>query len=507
MNAAPRARLGVGYWVLQLVLVASIVGFASRTWLQMGNTLHENARWESTKVDLAYGILGAVSFVTTRTALHRERLDLGAWHGHHELRLREAHRVDGLELRFRLQREGTFTVRLDEQALRFSRNPGEQSLCLGVSEAGRFRDVEALPLLELDPSWHHLRWWGEAGVMQVELDGRPLGPCGESSDTPRVIALRSTAGKKTHVDDLRVMAEGAEVFSEDFRNRRGGIVVLAVVLGAILLVDALLLFATRRSRATGETRGALVLLASHLVLVLTAGLFFAAEWIYFGRLHPDEPDFKGYPNRIEYRKQVVPRLAETYPPTPAPPGVRRVVFLGSSQTWGSGAVSTDDTWVARLEARWNEGLPEGMRVECINTGIPAYTAKEIRPLWEEDWSRWQPELVVVDLANNDRDPVELGAELDALVAFNRERGIRTVLILEPNTEESRSAKSLAGLHERHAAMRAVGERQGIPVLDLHGAMKPLRAEGFVWWDRVHLTSFGHARMADEVDRHRALLLP
>ena len=45
--------------------------------------------------------------------------------------------------------------------------------------------------------------------------------------------------------------------------------------------------------------------------------------------------------------------------------------------------------------------------------------------------------MVIDLANNDRDPEQLGRELDAMARFNQSRGIRTLIILEPNTIENR----------------------------------------------------------------------
>jgi hypothetical protein len=75
--------------VLGLVLALLAAWVVEKAVLRQGNTLHANGRWESTKVGLERGILGAVSFLTTRPALHRDRLDLGAWHGFHELLLKQ----------------------------------------------------------------------------------------------------------------------------------------------------------------------------------------------------------------------------------------------------------------------------------------------------------------------------------------------------------------------------------------------------------------------------------
>ncbi|MAE95520.1 MAG: hypothetical protein CL910_12745 [Deltaproteobacteria bacterium] len=495
-----------------MLLVGLVVGLATRTTLQLGNTLHAGGRWESAKVGLSHGILGAVSFVTTRTALFRERLDLGAWHGHHELRMKR--RVEPVEvrLRARLVDAGTLSLLLgsDEEgfdAVRLSRSRGLPSACLRVAASGRFLRVRPLPQGEgLDDGWHDLRWRREGATLRAELDGQDLGRCGGPAG-PVQIALRSTSSRKTWVDDLEVAESSGAYLLEDFRNRRSqGRVALAWA-AAVLLIDLLVLAITRRTRQRGEVRAPALLLGVHLLLALLAGLFFAAEWIYFGKLHPDDPDFADYPNRIEYEGQIIPRLASTHPPGPAPTGTRRVVFLGSSQTWGSGAARPEDTWVRRLEEMWTGAAGPGGRVEAINTGIPAFQAHQIRPLWVDEWSAWAPELVVIDLGNNDRDPQQLADELREIIAFNRARGIRTALVLEPNTEEARGEDSLAGLRERHRAMRQVAEETDTLLLDLHAALRARRDEGFLWWDRVHLTSFGHRVMAEEIDRHRDELLP
>ncbi|MCP3983037.1 MAG: SGNH/GDSL hydrolase family protein [bacterium] len=504
MPADSHRPAGTGLLLVNVLLALLATGLLAKTWLQVGNTLHAGGRWESSKVGLSYGILGSVSFLTTRTALFRERLDLGAWHAHHELRWHERIDPESIELRFRLLGEGTFSVLLGDDhagfdAVRFSRSPGLDGGCLRVAPGGRFERHETLPgtsAQALDTGWHVFQW--QRG--QVFLDGRDLGHCDWPVKEGVRLALRSTAGRKTWVDDLRIVGREGLIVEESFANRRGAPRVVSIALLFVLCASGLAWFGSREARAHGEVSGGAVLLLVNLVLVAIAGLWFATEWIYLGRLHPEQPDFAGYENRIEYEGEIVPRLAREHPLVPPGPGIRRVVFLGSSQTWGSGAASAEEPWVARLERRWNEAAQPGTRVECINTGIPAFTGPQILPLWTDTWSAWEPELVVVDLGNNDRDPEALEQAMDELVVFNRERGIRTVFVLEPNTIEARAEQSLAGLVERHGILRRVGGRHGIPVLDLHEALVIRRAEGFLWWDRVHLTSFGHRVMAEELDR-------
>ncbi|MCP5056101.1 MAG: SGNH/GDSL hydrolase family protein [bacterium] len=511
MSADSRSSAGVGLVLLSVLLALLAAGLFAKTWLQVGNTLHAGGRWQSAKIGLSHGILGSVSFMTTRTALFRERLDLGVWHGHHELRWHELLDPERIELRFRLPGEGTFTVLLGDDhvgfdAVRFSRSPGLSGGCFRVAPGGRFEKRSALPVSSsgaLDGEWHRFEWQGG----QVSLDGESLGPCGQAGSASVRLGLRSTAGRKAWVDDLRIVARDGRAVEEHFANRRGAVAVGLVALLLVLGATGVVWLGTRAARQRGEVSGGAVLLLAELVLVAMAALLFATEWIYLGRLHPKQPDFADYENHIEYEGEIVPRLAREHPLVPPAPGVRRIVFLGSSQTWGSGAAAAEEPWVTRLERGWNETASPGTRVECINTGIPAFTGPQIVPLWTETWSAWAPELVVVDLGNNDRDFEALEQALETLAVFNRERGIHTVFVLEPNTIEARGEESLAGLLERHDILRKVGGRHGLPVLDLHAALVARRDEGFLWWDRVHLTSFGHQVMAEELARLLASLPP
>ena len=128
--------------------------------------------------------------------------------------------------------------------------------------------------------------------------------------------------------------------------------------------------------------------------------------------------------------------------------------------------------------------------------MPGATSDQIRPHYESLWSGWAPEWVVVDLSHNDKDVDRFEHELDRIAGFNTAHGIRTLFILEPNTIENR--KTLAALEARHAAMRRIASAHGIPVLPMHARLVARRDEGFLWWDRVHLTDFGQRRFADEL---------
>jgi len=173
---------------------------------------------------------------------------------------------------------------------------------------------------------------------------------------------------------------------------------------------------------------------------------------------------------------------------PPLPGTTRILFVGSSQTWGAGARHQEDAFVARICSLLDK---DGGRHECINSGICGEWAPSLVGLYEKEWSRFRPQLVVVNLGNNDGDPQAFGEALEELARFNRQRGIAMLFVMEANSTES----DTTSLERKHGIMREVAARHQIRVADLHHYLAEHRDDGFLWWDFVHLTSFGHSLAA------------
>jgi len=498
VRAPARSRAGA--------LVALGLGLAA-AWsfqtlgLRLGNTLHANGRFESTKVGLDHGILGAVSFVATRTALYRDRLDLGAWHGNHELLLREPVTPERLALRFRLRDPGWLALLVQRtetrfEAVRVSRDAAFPPACLAGSPDGAFASKAPLAQPALDGGWHALALERAGPGFRVTVDGTEVGACATALDRPVRVGLRGSAADHVELDDLRIESATPPVLvEEDFANRRGAGPLGLGALGLVAAVSGLVAAASARSRRARGAPLAPYLVTTNLVLAAAGGLALLADALYFARIHPEQIDFRGYENRIEYVGQIAPRLAKRYPLEAPAPGVRRIVVLGTSQTWGSGAARPEDVWVTQLEARLNAGARPGERFELVNAGLPGETSRELVELWSEKWIAWQPELALVNLGNNDREVEGLVRNVERIAALNAERGIRTVLVPEANSTESRGERSLRGLEAKHAALRELAARRGLALVEVHGPLVQARDDGFLWWDRVHLTSYGQARLA------------
>jgi lysophospholipase L1-like esterase len=493
-----RARLGV-----HALLVAAVALLLQTVILQRRNTLEDNGRWASSKVGLEYGILGAVAFLTTRTALWLDRADLGSWHGYHELVRRDPVRLGRLDARVRLDGPGYAVMLFEKTAQRFqgvrvSSDPAFPAACLEGDAAGGFaaRTPLDIPLLERD--WHRLSVTRSGGVYRVSFDGRGVGTCGVASPFETRIGFRGSAADHVWVDDVAVWGTGQEQpWTEDFANRRhAGWIGIGAALGVGAVLGGVLLATARTRRREGLTATP-YLFTTHLVLLVSALALWAVDtWVLWPR-HPDEVDFRGYVTTFERKRDVVARLREEVA-VPKPAGRNRLLFLGGSQTWGSGARTRADTWSAKLR----EEL--GPDVEVINAGIPAYTAPQLLRLYEDEWIDWEPDVVVLNVSHNDRDPEALETAVRRFVALNGERGIATVLVPEANSVENRS--SLDALAERHARLRRVAAEEGLALVETHDWLAERRDAGFLWWDRVHLTPFGQTLLARRLAQQRDRLL-
>jgi lysophospholipase L1-like esterase len=501
-------RSAAAPWLAHSLLAVVTAVLLQTLVLELGNTLHRNGRWISSKVDLAYGILGSVSFLTTRTALQRNRLDLGVWHGAHEILYFEPIRLDALAFDFRLRRSGYLVAVFNKSdthfdGVRLSRDPDYPSVCLSGNAQGEFTGRRDLEVRSLRARWHHLELRAADGVYEVFLDGKRIGACGAQVAEPRWVGFRGSGTKKNQVDNVVIQARHpSATIRERFENRRHAGSTFGAILAGVFAVHAVVLAATRIRRRRSGVALHPYLATTHGVLLSIAVLLLAADWLYFWRLHPKQVDFHGYDNRIEGEGAIVARL-EAWP-RPKAPGVRRLLLVGGSQTWGSGAARAEETWAARLEAMLNAEAEPGDRYECIAAGIPAYTARRLYDLYVSDWVGLEPDVVVLDLGHNDRDFDEFEEYLEKFVAFNRAREIRTVFIPEPNNTESR--KSLHKLHARHDRMRTIGRARGVTLIEMHQALVEQRDRGFLWWDRVHLTSYGHQLFAAELFAKRSALL-
>ncbi len=198
-----------------------------------------------------------------------------------------------------------------------------------------------------------------------------------------------------------------------------------------------------------------------------------------------------YKTSIETKTEVMNRLRKEFPLDKSTDSYR-VLFIGSSQTWGAGALHPQDPFVKRLEDRFNRESNGKTSYEFINSGISGERVARLLKPYSEEWIHWNPKIVLINLSNNDTDTEKFAKYLPKFVQLNESKKIKTILILEANSlEQTRDF-----LATNHQTMKKVAAEYHLPVIDLHQCLLENYDSGFLWWDFVHPTSYGHALAAD-----------
>ena len=491
-----------------LVWLATSVG-AVRTLALYENSLAVHPEWVSTKATLRRGVMGAVAFVTGQQALARNCLNLGAWFGFQEVLSREARELGGLELRFRVEQEGYLHLLYDVRAdgfsgVRLSGRADAPSLHYRAAADGEFTEVEPLPAVSVGPAvWHRAGLTFDGDAVAATLDGAPIGRFARRPG-PQRVGFRG-GQRAAEVDDVVLTAADGSVQAERFANGRQLGARLGLAAAGVLALGAFAGAAALRSSRPFRALGFGAAVAG-AVLGCAVAAAYAYQYVRGRDYALASAELAGAEAYWvdSTRREIVAGIRARYPAA-VPPGVFRLLVLGTSQTWGAGARSEDETWVRQLEQRLAESA--GVEVECVNAGVSGLAAAQVLDLLRTDLAGLQANAALVNLSNNDVDPARFERSLEALASELERRKIPAVFALEPNSPERRPTDSRHGeLAVKHGIVRAVAAHHSRPVIDLHAYLAGERDAGLVWWDFVHLTSFGQRLVAEKLGRELPPLL-
>lgn len=142
----------------------------------------------------------------------------------------------------------------------------------------------------------------------------------------------------------------------------------------------------------------------------------------------------------------------------------KIVALGSSSTFGTGASGPDATYPRRLEMDLADLLPDSRPV-VLNRGVPGDSATEMLARLDRDVLSERPDLVIFQTGTND---IERGVRVDRFRALTETTLARLkaagtdVILMEPQYYPRLVMKPayVGYLSE----MREMGEQHGVPVL-------------------------------------------
>ena len=465
-----------------------------QTFLLSRNTLDNNGRWISGKARIGTTLMGAKTYMRTSQALAKGRLNLGAWHGFQELVYKDELDIRDVRFDFWIEEGGYFAFisHKDEDSfsgVRLSVNEAFESVCFNARADGKFLERSKLGAGDLAPGkWHRLELSTAPDGPAFTVDGTPIALGAVSLPPPNATGFRGSA-KRVLIDNVVVnQNHGAECIVERFSNRKNRPLVLASSLLIVLLMDACL-WVLGRLRRAGRLNIMLSLTTLNAVSAVLAAMVFACVFLFQERY----PEIRAQTRNEWLQWEVAQQtkgIREEHP-VKSGDGSFRILFVGTSQTWGEGAAKEEERFVNIIERRLNEVADGGPCFDCINAGIKGGQSGTLLGLYEEEWIDLNPRVVVVNLGNNDKSAMQFVANLRRFAELGRQHAIRTVFVTEPNCIER-----TPGELELHTIMRSIGKECHVQVIEMHEHLKRQYDTGFVWWDKVHPTSYGHSLIAD-----------
>ncbi|MCP4327809.1 MAG: SGNH/GDSL hydrolase family protein [Alphaproteobacteria bacterium] len=541
------------------LLLAVVV---TETVLYSRNTPVHHPEWVLSKLLVPGDLMGSAESFETRNLLRRNRLNLNEWHGFQETLLDRIVALGSLRAHFSLGSEAYLIAIFNKNAagysgIRISRNPLFPNLFFRAADEGGF--IETLPLesFPIDGGWHELDLLFKDGTLHVSVNDEAIGEIEESSLDQQLVGLRS--GRHTAlVDEIAVVADdGTLIIAEDFRNRRGLWTTLPLVFAATFLIAAAIYLASRRPGRDGKPAlFSIILIEVFLVIVFL--FYFLFDYYHYSENYYYEynPDFAEIPaNKLRFEaarqylftqlpfvdfenddlvshrpEQVVQFLGanpsdegatswlrvvrgptggqeidpieddreaiEVYLDRKPLDSAIRILVLGSSQTWGEGAKATDARIAPTLQRILSQQLGPKHSIAVVNGARKGTRSGPLLDRYRSHLFLFRPDIVVANLSSNDRGNAFAG-NLAEIVEMGRDIGAQTLFVLEANSIEQNES-----IRSNHETMRETAASIDVALVDLNGylAHPSVRDSGIIWWDFVHLTSYGQRLAAEFIGR-------
>jgi lysophospholipase L1-like esterase len=440
------------------------------------HTLFQNGNWTSTKTGLEKSVMGSWAFMVNYRALIHNQLDLGTWHGHQEIFLKQPESSSEVTCDVKLADSAAVVIYFGRMGdtlcgVRLSDNPLHPAAYLEVVD-DEFVVKRPVPVVCRPGRWNRIRIDKTAGGTSVILN---------QEVTPILLTKRQTSpefgfrgySQQVLVDRICFRdPHGKILFSEDF-NRKPEKLAYGLV---ILLCGNIIFLLMRKS---GKW---MIALAIHFSIFMSALLIYF--WLHGRYQYPKEwminwkSALSHQPSLGVQTKKVI-GLDDYRTDTAS----FKILFLGSSQTWGAGASAEEKTFI-RLFQDHVSGIT-GKPVQCLNAAVPGIRSDSILAEYRHLWLHFHPQICIINLSLNDAGNAGFRDNLRKIYQINLRRNIITVLIPEP--VEGYIQANI----DNQNIMRDLAAEYSIPVIEAEPALNARMDDGFIFWDFVHLTDFGH----------------
>lgn len=484
------------------------------------NRLINNPRWTSKKTVLEKGVQSALGYVLFPNTLTGNRLNLSSWRGYNEVHSDKY--SDIVEIRFEFSLTSgayldfLYSISKDSlsRGIRLSRSEKTTNIHYVADKYGEFLEVEELPKERLsDRKSFNAVMKKEAGLRTFYIDGKKIysSPSEVDYEYER-IGFRG-GFHPVFVEYVKVIGpEGEILLEEDFFNRKVFMKAFILVFLSFILINLVILSGTLLKEVSFK-KGAV----RHIIFNYSSALSCMVFFLFASGILADYPVSDGlidhesfveekFPDYwagecISVNKNLLSKLEDT--------GKYRVLLMGGSQTWGEGALYRDADMASYLEKELNSRVLS-REFLVLNAAVRGYELSRIFDLYtygfylgSTDYIReYSPELLLLNVSNNDLNTEEFRSNLELLIDTARHDNVSILLSVEALSSSVRPQRYLVN---NRAVVAEKSEKYGLPLADLNSFLYGKYESGFLWWDKVHLTSYGQylaaAFLAENIIEH------
>lgn len=486
-----------------LFLQLLVIGLSTRVYLRYTNTLARHPQWQVSKTTLAHPGSDGPAFRDSTQPLAEHALNLSAWRGYHEVLLTKPYEWDTISVDFLPASNAYFYLIINKdsqtfQAVRISFSQMYRSAFITARYTGEFISEEPLSHVTYDSNqgWQNLtlRYQDpERTQLQIAVNNQTIATVNAPAVAHSQIGFRS--GVTTiFIDNVSVKNNQQIVFQETFDNY-GHFWPMVISWYAALTVIEFLLWKFLITHASARKTAISIIFNGLIgIMILAIALVLARKFV-LTRYPTEEKLIQSYISDYALlAQQKNDELFSSYPVKK--PTTKRIMFVGSSQIVGEGAAQKDEDVVSQFCNLLNQNPPvKGYTYECLSASLNGIYAPQLAVNFKSLWYQLQPDVVVLNVGNNDEgktDPTLFQKTLEDFIKLSVDYQFKLVFVAE-----AVSLESVAHLHN-HEIMRTVAEENQIQFIDMNHYLSLQNQRGILWWDHVHMTSFGYHLMAEKL---------
>jgi lysophospholipase L1-like esterase len=481
--------------VLNLLVLSSLIVLAFY-YSTTTNTLENNKKWFSKKTMLDHKVMGAIATMETHRALAGNQLDLGVWHGNQEFFLKDVEPYTSLSFKAKLTEKSNFSFFYNQVGdtlfgIRISTQSALPSMSFSVLK-GEFLHKQPLNFVVTADKWILVRFEQIETGFGLFLDEKIMAQIVK----PELIewnafGLRGSE-RSVLIDNVLLKSSLQDILLEEkFNKKLFPPLIIALIILCIILLNALLYSFRKHAKWLAA-------------MALFGVLFILGYYFYFKIFRQFQyPEVKKNTVKVLPIKEKDSDVAKLYQNKKKKNNELRIMFIGTSQTYGSGASTVENTFVDLIETQLNYYNNDTI-FDCINASVEGQTSTEMLLYYRYLQPIIQPDFVVVNLSYNDNFEDETYSKfkenIQTFIDLNKAINTGIVLIPEPSNPYHQDEILNERVKKTRYLMESIGKANQVPVIKMQPFIEEHFDDGFLFWDVVHLTDFGQKLFAEELLR-------